>query len=75
MLVDDSERMVVMKKFNVEVKVNYYDAWDAVAVTDYIVGNNADEAIEIAKDWLMDQCSNAEDREAIEYYEYRAVEI
>lgn len=64
-----------MKKFNVEVKANYCDAWDADAVTDYIEADNADEAIEIAMDWLMDHCSNAEDREAVENYEYRALEI
>lgn len=64
-----------MKKFNVEIKTSYCDTWDGDAVTDYIEANNEDEAVEIAKDWLMDQCSNPEEREAVENYEYRAVEI
>lgn len=64
-----------MKKFDVEVRTSYCDTWDADAVTDYIDANNAYEAVEIAKDWLMDQCSTPEDRESVENYEYRAIEI
>lgn len=54
-----------MKKYNVEIRKDYTEIFDNW-VGDYIVAENEEEAIEIAKQWLIDN-GYEEDVEELEY--------
>ena len=54
-----------MKKYNVEMRRNFnedFDNW----IGDYIEAESEEEAIELAKQWLIDNGTN-EDVEELEY--------
>lgn len=63
-----------MKKYDVEIKRNSADCWDCEAVQDHIDAGSEDEAIEIARDYLKDQCDTAAERESIDALIMRAIE-
>lgn len=56
---------LLMKKFNVEIRKNYNECWDGSAVNDYVYAENAEEALELTKDYLRDliiqNCKYTED--------------
>lgn len=58
-----------MKKYNVEMRKDYTEIFDNW-VGDYIVAENEDEAIEIAKQWLLDNGYDGD----VEELEYKASE-
>ena len=43
-----------MKKYEVEIRADMNDCWDADAVSDYVNAESAAEAVELAKDWLIE---------------------
>lgn len=59
-----------MKKWNVESRRDYAECFDNYC-SDYIEAATEDEAIELYKQWLIE---NGCDPEEVENYEYRAKE-
>lgn len=41
-------------KYEVEIRADMNDCWDADAVSDYVNAESAKEAVELAKDWLIE---------------------
>lgn len=56
---------LLMKKFNVGIRKNMNDCWDYDAVNDYVLAENNEEALELAKDYLkeciINNCKYTED--------------
>lgn len=61
-------------KYNVEIRANYNEAWDADAVQDYIEADSEEEAIEFAKDYLREH-SDTDNTDWVDEYQFRATEI
>lgn len=64
-----------MKKFNVESRRNYKEIFDNYVdnyVCDYILAETEEDAIELYKEFLVE---NGCDPEEVEEYEYQAKEV
>ena len=60
-----------MNKYEVEIRADMNDCWDADAVSDYVNAESAAEAVELAKDWLIEHCDTPEEIEKIEAMQFR----
>lgn len=59
-----------MKKYNVEMRKNYTDAFDNW-IEDYVPAESKEEAIELAKSWLVE---NGMDQDEVEELEFQVSE-
>lgn len=55
-----------MKKYNVEARRDYNEIFDNY-VDDYIPAETEEEAVELAKAWLIENGMDPEEVEALEY--------
>lgn len=56
-------------KYNIEIRADMNDCWDADAVQDYIEADSEEEAIELAKDYLREH--SADNIDWVDEYQFR----
>lgn len=55
-----------MKKYNVEMRRNYKESFDNW-IEDYVPAESKEEAIELAKSWLVENGMDPDDVEELEF--------